>query len=665
DGLVALGAETCDDGNLLTSDGCSGTCEVETGWTCDGPEGVAGHCDHVCGDGVVAVGAETCDDGGTATLDGCDDGCRVERGWTCFGPAGAAGHCAHVCGDGRLARGAEGCDDGNLRAGDGCSPACEPESGWVCGDGPFLGVIGALPDTFCTTVCGDGVVGAPRETCDDGNDVAGDGCGDRCRVEYGWTCAGAPGTSDHCGAVCGDGRLAVGAEVCDDGHLVGAAPPGPRGCSDDCEVVPGFHCGPADFDLVGRDSTCGASCGDGVVAVGVEACDDHNTRDGDGCSAVCAVEPGWDCGAGGVACVAVCGDGALASVEGCDDGNTVAGDGCSATCRVEVGFLCGPNAEGPPASACASTCGDGVRAADEGCDEGGDAGFPTTAGCAAGCEVADGWTCHELPSGRSVCAATRCGDGIVAGDEACDDGGNASGDGCSAGCADEVGFTCRDAHGDCDAICGDGLIVGGEACDEGPASSEPDAPPRGCAEDCGAVLHGFTCSGEPSVCVTRCGDNVVAGDEACDDGRAEQIAEGAEVRGCDGECRIVPGWSCDDGEPSYCLPGCGDGLVQGVEACDDGNLADDDGCSAGCTVEPGQVCEGEPSVCAADQDGDGILDDGDGSGIAGDHPCASFETVGCDDNCVADWNVGQVDSDGDGRGDACQGLYLGPRIVGG
>lgn len=41
---------------------------------------------------------------------------------------------------------------------------------------------------------------------------------------------------------------------------------------------------------------------------------------------------------------------------------------------------------------------------------------------------------------------------------------------------------------------------------------------------------------------------------------------------------------------------CGDGKVEGQEACDDGNDADDDGC-ASCAVAPGYTCSSEPSAC--------------------------------------------------------------------
>jgi cysteine-rich repeat protein len=45
---------------------------------------------------------------------------------------------------------------------------------------------------------------------------------------------------------------------------------------------------------------------------------------------------------------------------------------------------------------------------------------------------------------------------------------------------------------------------------------------------------------------------------------------------------------------------CGDGLVEGAEACDDGNTAASDGCSATCTVEAGWACTGSPSICSDD-----------------------------------------------------------------
>jgi cysteine-rich repeat protein len=42
---------------------------------------------------------------------------------------------------------------------------------------------------------------------------------------------------------------------------------------------------------------------------------------------------------------------------------------------------------------------------------------------------------------------------------------------------------------------------------------------------------------------------------------------------------------------------CGDGTLDGGEQCDDGNLADGDGCHHTCTIEKCFACDGEPSIC--------------------------------------------------------------------
>lgn len=120
DGLV-VGFEDCDDGNAEDDDGCSSACELETGFHCPEPNEP---CEPTaCGDGR-AQGAERCDDGNHDLGDGCTPLCAIE-------PDCSLGPCTSLCGDG-LTFGGEQCDDGNVRDGDGCSAECEVEEGFTC-----------------------------------------------------------------------------------------------------------------------------------------------------------------------------------------------------------------------------------------------------------------------------------------------------------------------------------------------------------------------------------------------------------------------------------------------------------------------------------------------------------------------------------------------------
>ena len=102
--------------------------------------------------------------------------------------------------------------------------------------------------------CGDGVVHAQCEQCDDGagnSDTAPDACRTSCLASS-----------------CGDGVL-DGGEECDDGNLASC-----DGCSATCVVEAGLVCG---------DGIAEPTCG--------QLCDDGNATIGDGCTSQCAIEP--------------------------------------------------------------------------------------------------------------------------------------------------------------------------------------------------------------------------------------------------------------------------------------------------------------------------------------------------------------------------------------
>lgn len=205
---IAIG-ETCDDDNARLGDGCDASCQIE-----------ACSIDSDCDDANACNGVETCATGV------CAAGTPIAEGDVCG--AGAtrdicvAGACVtSACGDRFLDPGAtppETCDDGDTMGGDGCSASCQLESctdasacddmnactaghrcdagtcvlGTFASDGSICDAdaMGATRDLClfgrCVrSACGDGYVdsgASPREQCDDGNTMSGDGCEADCTI---------------------------------------------------------------------------------------------------------------------------------------------------------------------------------------------------------------------------------------------------------------------------------------------------------------------------------------------------------------------------------------------------------------------------------------------------------------------------------------------------
>jgi subtilisin family serine protease len=82
----------------------------------------------------------------------------------------------------------------------------------------------------------------------------------------------------------------------------------------------------------------------------------------------------------------------------------------------------------------------------------------------------------------------------------------------------------------------------------------------------------------------------------------------------------------------------------------------DDGSSYHATALDGAYAE---LLTSFDSDADGILDDGDASGLIGDVVCIGGQAADCDDNCAELPNTLQEDFDSDGYGDACDNcIYI-------
>ncbi len=214
------------------------------------------------------------------------------------------------------------CDPSYYDAADGCDCECgipDPDCGLA--NQALYGcpseANGCSMDGYCEIPgCGDGAFNPGLEGCDDGNDVAYDGCSPGCRPEAGWSCSADPtscvpvpqGWVGSAGPYCLDARYADG-ELCDCGcgvldpdcaDVTAACDGLPLGCITETAVN---EDGEVEFELLtevpsAADNTqCVANtCGDTWV-VGGEECDDGNTADGDLCDSSCSIEvpEGWTC----------------------------------------------------------------------------------------------------------------------------------------------------------------------------------------------------------------------------------------------------------------------------------------------------------------------------------------------------------------------------------
>jgi fibro-slime domain-containing protein len=553
DGIIS-GTETCDDGNGEGGDGCDSACTLELGWKCP----VAGAaCEAAaCGDGVIA-GSEQCEDGDVTPEDGdgCSAGCKLEPGYACDEPELECR--TTVCGDG-MKEGSEPCDDGNQVVGDGCNPFCEVEPDCSAG--------------ACVSRCGDGLLlPTDDEACDDGNTRDGDGCSSTCEIEPGHTCelvttdppetlevaatyrdfialptagnASHPdfqafgGSDPTTGLVqdqLGSDGKPVYADICDgDGPVTD--PPCPDGQQLTTQAnfdqwyrdVPGVNVTlvermslmrQADGSYLFPDPAFFPFDGSGWVASGEEnASDTHNF------GFTSEVRYWFE----------FRGDEVL-TFSGDDDVWVFIGGQLA----LDLGGL-HPERNGTVTLDVDTAAALGLKVGNI---------YEIALFHAERHTDASNFnlTLAGFTGGRSVCE-TECGDGIVAGDERCDDGEN---DGSYGGCTAE----CLRAP-----FCGDGERQKdeGEECDDGVNLTPYDTDGEGCSPGC--KRPGF------------CGDGVTQGmfGERCDDG--EDNADGY------GKCRT----DCTFG------PRCGDGQVQEDEGeeCDDFNLVRGDGCDDACKLE--------------------------------------------------------------------------------
>ncbi|MFT3765934.1 MAG: DUF4215 domain-containing protein [Minicystis sp.] len=198
----------------------------------------------------------------------------------------------------------------------------------------------------------------------------------------------------------------------------------------------------------------------------------------------------------------------------------------------------------------------------------------------------------------------RCGDGVIDPGEQCDDGNTVGGDGCSAGCTvercfGEVPLSLGPNAGDtslgrdgitdlCSGVVGREVVYSYTPAEYGTLTLTLEA------ESDLAMTTLVDCSLEVE---GSCGDTSVPVTLATSPGVPIHVTVGGRTSGAEGLFVLT----------ATMKPSCGDGVVDPWEQCDDGNTADGDGCSAGCTAEIAVYCAAATPLVLGTNTGDTTL----------------------------------------------------------
>ncbi|CAD8102908.1 unnamed protein product [Paramecium sonneborni] len=533
----------------------------------------------------------------------------------------------------------EQCDDQNLINNDDCNNYCEQNCDnncnscidgvcYECKEGWRLNTF------FCYPICGDQIV-AGNEECDDGNQISFDGCF-QCKFQCTQYCEICLyGICQSCQINYDLDQLKNSCKSIQSLLTIFAQP--------NCRLLNNNQCIICQIgylDLI--TNTC-------IIDYNMNKCSKNCKQ--------CLLQQCLECEYGyyGNKCIPKCGDGIIVQEEECDDVNQYHIDTCL-NCKYQCPQQCKQCAYGVctqcfigfyldiVSNSCNSICGDNILANDEVCDDGNELKYDGCFQCKYQCQI----ECLNCYFGKCIsCESPLI---VVQLKGICEQ---------LKQCEGLIGFYYDNYSNDCQPQCGDGIVVGNEQCED-----QNSIPYDGCY-DCQYQCHilctncqkgscfecqtGYYLNGQQ--CVTKCGDGIKNGDEQqmvvlypfykceqdvnlltfcykCQDNcencilkmkrvECQQCIKGYFLKdnGCNQcsekceECLNTPNnctvcstkdcKKCDnisgfylDKQQKSCVTKCGDNIIAGNELCDDGNNIDKDGCNSKCEIEKEFVCKG-------------------------------------------------------------------------
>ena len=586
-----------DDGNVISNDGWSSTCQIENGWSCSGgTSSTKDTWNEIWGDGFkYNVLSSYCDDANIVDGDGCSSSWGVEAGWQWSGGSSSSKDTwSEICGDGKRFNSISTyCDDGNSINGDGWSSSCSIEAGWSCSGGNS-----STKDT-CIDYWGDGVkYGSVSTSWDDGNVINNDGWSSSWSIETGWTWSGGTSTTpDLWTEIWGDGkRFNLISTYWDDGNLTSN-----DGWDSSCQVETGWTW--SGGTSLNKDTWIDIWGDSKKYTSSSSFWDDGNTASNDGWSSTWVIESGWICSGGTPTnkdtCTEIWGDSKRFNSISTywDDGNLINNDGCDSSCNVETGWSW-TGGTTTNKDTWRDIWGDGLKYTSSStfCDDG---NVLSGDGWSASWAIETGWTW----SGGSITTKDTWveiwGDGIRVNSNSnyCDDGNIIDGDGWSSICSVETFYewsggslSSKDAWIE---ICGDSkrLTTSVSYWDDGNTNSGDGCSSIWNIENGWTWVGGSTTSKD--VCSEIWGDGIKFNSFStyCDDGNTNN------GDGWSSSWSIENLYSWNGGSSNskdVCSEIWGDGfrINTNVNYCDDGNNSNSDGCNSSWAVETGWICTG-------------------------------------------------------------------------